>query len=119
MERVNRSAECQTWEIVLLDVGEHCPVLGGAGENEQRCRKNMTCKDSWKETGLFSLEDAGDRREEQSDAPQRELCLWDSSCAAGGTTGLGLGTTWRCRRRDVGRDCPQKRICALAGGLKI
>ena len=51
---------------------EHCPVLGGAGrspgeessENEQRCRKNMTCKDRLEETGLFSLENTGERHEE-------------------------------------------------------
>lgn len=49
----------------------------------------------------------------------RELCLWDSSCAAAGTTWLGLGATRGCRRRDVGRDCPQKGISAPAGGLQI
>lgn len=78
----------------------------------------MTCKDSWKEMGLFSLEDAGGRVR-NSQMLHRELCLWDSSCARGGTTWLGLGATRGCRRRDLGRDCPQKGICDLAGGLKI
>lgn len=67
---------------------------------------------------MFSLEDAGDRHEEQSDAPQRAVSV-DSSCAAAGTTWLGFGATQECRRRDVGRDCPQKGIHALAESLKI
>lgn len=41
----------------------------------------MTCKDSWKEMGLFSLEEAGDRREEQSDAPQRAVPVGFQLCS--------------------------------------
>lgn len=80
-------------------LGEHCPVLGEAGENEQRCRKNMTCKDSWKETGLFSLEGAGDRREEQSDAPQRAESVGFQLCSrrnhrAGSWSNTAAGGMW-------------------------
>lgn len=42
----------------------------------------MTCKDSWKEMGLFSLEEAGDRREEQSDAPQRAVPVGSQLCSS-------------------------------------
>lgn len=42
----------------------------------------MTCKDSWKETGLFSLEDAEDRQEEQLDAPQRAVSVGFQLCSS-------------------------------------
>lgn len=77
VECVNRSAACQTGEIILPDIGEAsaecCPVLGGAGgspgqncENEQRWRKNMTCKAVLEEMGLFSLEDIQKRGDERT-----------------------------------------------------
>lgn len=78
----------------------------------------MTCKDSWKEMGLFSLEDAGDRREEQLDAPQRAVSVGFQLCSRRNHM-AGSWSNEECRRRDLGRDCPQKGISALAGGLKI
>lgn len=76
----------------------------------------MTCKDSWKETGLFSLEDAGDRREEQLDAPQRavgfQLCSRRNHMAV----------SWSNRgvqEEGLRRDCSQKGICVLTADLKI
>lgn len=41
----------------------------------------MTCEDSWKEMGLFSLEEAGDRREEQWDTPQRAVPVGFQLCS--------------------------------------
>lgn len=72
VECINRSAACQTKEIILLDIGKaSARKLSSAGgspgescENEQRCRKNMTCKDSLKEMGLFSLENTQERCDE-------------------------------------------------------
>lgn len=56
----------------------------------------MTCKDSWKETGSFSLEDAGDRHEEQLDALQRavgfQLCSRRNHMAVEQQKGAGGGT---------------------------
>lgn len=78
----------------------------------------MTCKDSWKETGLFSLEDAGDRSEEQLDAPQRAVSVGFQLCSrrnhmAGAWSNRGV------QEEGLGRDCPQKGSPALTGGLKI
>lgn len=50
----------------------------------------MTCKDRLKETGLFSLENAGERRGEQSSNTQQRK---ETNCAAEGTARLRLGAT--------------------------
>lgn len=67
----------------------------------------MTCKDSWKETGLFSLEDAGDRSEEQLDAPQRAVSVGFQLCSRRNHT-AGARSNRGVQEEGLGRDCHRK-----------